>query len=784
MEAIFRLDVEPKDISYIHSSLDRMRVLIKKFPREAEFVLGRSKHTVHWYPTQRGAMEAADSLNGDGGSAVAAITPAPISSNTSASFPVFAKDIVVFERDPRTGREVCKGKGGAKSYACVSFAMVKEIIFTSKFRSGGACLYEIIRTCRPCKFHIDADAPERYQTNLYFDGDKMDVIFRQDLRAFLCKVVSDPLFSARRPIDQGGEGKGGKDKVPEAETEADYMIEIERVDASMGIKWSSHYIVQAAFQDNFHVGVLVRMFFKYIIEKYGEPSEVVDTDHGCLKNTNPYFLRKTGTCTNGKMHHCIIDMGIYTSNRVFRSCGCCKAGDPKRVFVHVEPGDTMDTIAKRRVGTNGEVYKPDLRVLVNTMIQDPLFNASWIEHYGKYITAKRSDGAEIRSIGVSRISVFGKEEDAASSYYERLKNRVHVSDSDRGNRSPSLSSSMEKKEGGSKNAEPGEEEDPFFMNIIRNRKEYKSGTNRVLTQRVPISKSASTSPSVTMMEWGPSNTKRRKLNFPADPSATKTIIYNVPSRAEGGQFCKRQVIGEVGEKVSKNFTDMIRVLTRKSISQHSSYYEHGRFMLSSDDFYCNYKKSYHSTGGTYMVLDPGSMILTQRCFKTTCVQGVESSLSKMWPTWDIRQGPILSHNRTPVVAKKEMECSNAWVTAVRCMVQSLHAPRTITHKGQVGLTLVRDIDSITTADIGIIHTELAKYNFPEEKDDVEDMFTAELDYFYSSIYDPNNSFHEKWGGSEHLMEELYMSPISDWESRLSARLTMRNIYGNTLLTPK
>ena len=59
--------------------------------------------------------------------------------------------------------------------------------------------------------------------------------------------------------------------------------------------------------------------------------------------------------------------------------------------------------------------------------------------------------------------------------------------------------------------------------------------------------------------------------------------------------------------------------------------------MKCTDSYCNQKSGHHrSSGCMYITIDPINMLLRQHCFKGTCVSEVQTSESKMWPTWYLR----------------------------------------------------------------------------------------------------------------------------------------------------
>jgi hypothetical protein len=335
------------------------------------------------------------------------------------------------------------GSGGQKKYTVASYYGLQQLIRTHNNQPGGPCGYEIIKGPGiPCKLVVDAEVDlrkikEQGYSPLLFDGEEFDRTFRKDLREFLCLRISPTLFASpeHTPI------------IP--------------LDSSKpGVKWSSHYIVQAAFAGLEHVGLLMREFMAYVVQKHGPPGEprILDTREGGGRGRvgfpNPYFVQKSKTINDGFEFDCVIDLGIYTSNRCFRPLGCCKCCDIDRTFVRSvgfpprrqvcdnDGGSTIGSpspspslssssspLSKEELAAQKyhyltkirKNYTPSIFDLATTAAQNPIFNMAWLDYYGDFIGVHVNNGlgrvinSNIHTIGISRVLRPGDSKKSATS---------------------------------------------------------------------------------------------------------------------------------------------------------------------------------------------------------------------------------------------------------------------------------------------------------------------------------------------------------------------------------
>lgn len=273
-----------------------------------------------------------------------------------------AGGMFVWARDDRKLSNVTKG---TKNYATCSLAVMRQYMF-SRRSPVMRNVYEVLREKNPdgtyvaSKIYIDCDLKKDECDLFDIRAKAFRDVFPTDMREFLAKYV-DPDF-----LDE-------------------HKTPLISLDSSSSKKWSMHYIFGGImFCNIYHVGAVVRRFRDYVIEKYGNPGTC---------GTNPYFYTNTQKkmITDGFSDKFIIDLGVYTRNRVFRVMGNCKAGKSSMLIPEYIPRETQHSVTF------------SLRQLQDSIVQDPVLALKC-----KIYTMEESDGSEPQSRSVSRIFVGGR----------------------------------------------------------------------------------------------------------------------------------------------------------------------------------------------------------------------------------------------------------------------------------------------------------------------------------------------------------------------------------------
>ena len=788
---------EVKRISSVNISDETggLRVVLEEFPEEGIATFGKAPGNtlraqlaqISWVPRQDIAFLLADRKKKER-------EERGLSGGVSS--PVFARDLLDYVRDKDTGRMVCVSKGGLKSYTTTSLIMAAHMTRNTPIREGGPCFYEIIRNGNPCKFHIDAEA--EYTERFHFDGDKMDRIIRADLRSFLCSVISPSIF--------GEKDSNGK-----------YLTRITRVDASSRKKWSSHYIVQATFVNNFHVGCIMRKFVDFVIDKYGEPSEVIDEKNRSYVNSNPYYLQKSPVCINGRFFVCALDMGIYTSNRIFRCCGCCKAGDPKRVFVYARPGEKMEVLHAKRDLPEGRIYQPTIHEFVDAVVQDPLFNAKWIKAYGKYLVSPPdwTGGREPGSIGISRLTKFDGESDAQCTFYESLRRRVTSGEEENYSPGGGLLAPSEEN-GGVRLSDEWGSDDGKVDTLLRERGEIPSSTFERFDGVSIVNDRTKEKLKLTWIDGRAS--KRRKLHF-SYPSYRSGVdgSSSVSVRKEPGFVGPSLVIDEFESNVdgesAEEFVRMVREITGKTINRGSCHFENDVFVINCSDCYCHYKGALHETPGTYITVCPSTLRIRQMCFKSTCRENVRHSLSGLWPSWNIRRGVICRSDDADELVR-EYKRRSKWVESTRLVTRSFYSSSFRRKKDDPNPSVISNVELIPVAKVlrfSLDVEDFVRRNKPvpqekreeemEEEEEEEDVYVGEeylfrdikdtarseldkaMDLYYGAMYEDDSTFfarHEVRVDSAGEANEIFSSELEygtgDRKTKMDLRLQFYHFF--------
>ncbi len=291
---------------------------------------GAQDRQLIWYSVQRDAMQRATDLGG----------------------------MFVFSRDKRKGYK--EGTEPVKQYAACSLRMIHRYMNT-RAEAWHRCVYEILRGEYPdgtpvaSKLNVDVDISVDDCDDFMAKGQKFHEHFVADLRAFLAQSLGEPDF-----LDES--------KTP--------MVVM---DSSTPRKFSMHYVLGGImFENNYHVGAMMRTFREHVIEKYGMPATTPD---------HPYFFsKKAVTCTvDGRAESFAVDLAIYTVNRAFRLLGNCKFS--KKVMLIPFGMDRAEQYT--RTFTFDELRA--------SIVQDPILAETC-----KIYSVKEMDGSVPRSQSVSR----------------------------------------------------------------------------------------------------------------------------------------------------------------------------------------------------------------------------------------------------------------------------------------------------------------------------------------------------------------------------------------------
>ncbi len=660
MNIKFDCEVTPKVLQSIPGDVGDFNVMLKDFPRVASTVFGAK--SIQWLPRQALAIEVAEGVKLVGPGRDPDHPPSEY--DMDQPIPIFAQDITK-EVENHCGMRRTVGMGGAKMYAATTLkSMYKEIgERLNRMDPRGPCFYELIRGA-PSKLYFDLEV--ELDHNPGFIGEFMDVTFRADLRKFLIEEVSSVLFSN------------------EAATP------ILRVDASTARKWSSHYIVPACFENCNQVGGVARTFIKKMIEKYGTPND---------SRRNPYFLEKTDKCTDGYVYKWAVDMSVYNTNRVFRSCGCSKAGDASRIFIYVAPGEKAEDIAAKKA----KGYIPSFKHFVECMAQDHLYNALWLRHYKSYIKVLTRDGMEFGTMGVSRLSLF--DEGIGEAFYQRIERHMVVST---GSSSSSSSSSSTPSPSG-KNV----------MAVLHERMIQGGPEDTHMRPYQPPSSFYRPGQSEQITWENGLEAKKRRLALGCGAGLSKFVAdKTVQTNAGRGLTVLTQVDSTFSASVTDTIINAIRELAKIVPSRSGCFIQHGMIMLRCEDTYCNQKEAHHRTPKSCkLFIDPFNLILRQECWKGGCVSSVSTSESKMWPSW---------HLRTAIPKK-----AAAIVSAVRYTVK-------VSMDGGSGNDKVADYSILDTREILQIGRDFLRPNAKERKKETK----KGLEDLYALMYQENAKFIE------------------------------------------
>lgn len=170
--------------------------------------------------------------------------------------------------------------------------------------------YEIVRHDYPTHLYVDIELALCDNPQLRDAGRLVVTSFERDMRDFLAEIFPQYVVDRQRDITYA------------------------TLESSTPEKFSRHYVVKirdAAFRNNYHVGAVMRRFIRYVLLKYGVPT---DTD----RFVNPYLaipsakLKTANTYARNFMHglHCVIDAGVWTRNRIFRIYAAHKYGQNER----------------------------------------------------------------------------------------------------------------------------------------------------------------------------------------------------------------------------------------------------------------------------------------------------------------------------------------------------------------------------------------------------------------------------------------------------------------------
>jgi len=695
MQVIFTTSAEPRLISSVptNNDVEQVKKMLREYPCEGTTVYGRSSNEtnetndetdetdetngIDWMRKQCLAIAASEvaQLNGITSENTSSEehengTNASSTTRRRIALPMWAMDITRQSMN-RFGGVIVEGAAGAKKYAATTMMILYETIVKMLREKDprGPCFYELIREV-PTKLYFDLEAELELVRS--FSGDMMDTTIRTDLREFLVNRISTRLCS---------------------DTSA---IPILRVDASTKRKWSSHYIVPLCFENSYQVGAVAREFMRAMITKYGAPND---------SRRNPYFLQKIDKCIDGYTYKPLVDMGVYTSNRVFRGCGCSKAGDPSRIFIYCNAKDKQDTIFARKA----RGFIPSFKQFVDCKVQDELFSALWKEHYGSYIRVTKKDGSEFFSAGVRRLTLFDdNEQTGGNSFYQAVRSRSSRDSSGSSTSSSSSSSSSsgttqsrgDQQQASSSEAAASPETTPFYHPIHKRKS--------VWVDQI--------------------SSKRRKLtcgNYKEGTAPTSTFytedITIAPSSA-GGVTLSSEAQSSFSAKTTDTVMETIRSLARVSPNYHTCFVEHGIMTVTCNDTYCNQKRAHHRDNrNTFVLLNPFGMTMSQQCWKATCRSDVGTSESKVWPTWFLRTA----------LPKRSAEI----VAAIRCTM-AVMTEKHRTEKSDENETVEEDCSLLRTTDV----MHMAGAIMAPDSSERTQALRNEMKDMYRLIYDSDDRF--------------------------------------------
>ena len=184
--------------------------------------------------------------------------------------------------------------------------------------AGQRHYYELIRENTPCRLYFDIEYSK--EANPSIDDEKNEQLLDEFFEELVIEIQNVFQLSIR-------------------------ISDIIDLDSSTDTKFSRHVIVhmpnKALFQNNVQCGVFVKNFVSRLAE---EVSANVMKEKGRHTLQEHFFVqtRKISgpdKCTNDrptfKLKSCIVDLGVYTRNRIFRIIGSTKFGKPSTAALKI-----------------------------------------------------------------------------------------------------------------------------------------------------------------------------------------------------------------------------------------------------------------------------------------------------------------------------------------------------------------------------------------------------------------------------------------------------------------
>ncbi len=584
-------------------------------------------------------------------------------------FPVFCKDLVTDGLD-KDGRPIKLADNGKKDYCAITLACMHVVICNYAIKKGGPMMYELIRENIPCKFYIDAECD--ITPNFSFDPDYVNMIIQVDIRSFLCEEFGTDFFVNKE------------------------IVPIIRLDASTKTKWSSHYIICAAFQNNFHVGHLMCTFVEWVKKKYSKPELYRETPSSPYKNKNPYFT----TLHDFKVHEthcrCILDISVYTKNRVFRGDGCNKAGDIKRFFYRCAYDAKYADILKEKeeVFNKHGRHRPAFGDFIDSVIQDGFYNALWLEHYGGYITVPNDRGRSIGSYSVSR---------TWNSGVKRTRSNTQIT--------------------------------PSVSNPCSNR----FGLDHGITS---LGDRCMTESDRFLEIWTDHSldrySKRKRISF-----FDSILIYNMKLPNQSEEVMIKQPVSQCLSKgVLDGFKNMLMKLTKRDIGDSISFVQ-GMIYIKCNGTSCPYMNHTHRNEGSKFHIYTHKDMFTLECFQSSCKL---SAIKSIKPFWFIRRG-LCTETLIQRDADKESKRTREWMTGFRIMVKKFYEHEKIVRPNRKNVLRI-DGSNWSVSSIAALPNRLEAFNPPSIP---ERSFSKLKDQLRSRIRDINHMIQEPILSGDHLM---------------------------------
>jgi hypothetical protein len=512
-------------------------------------------------------------------------------------------------------------------------------------------------------------------------------------------------------------------------------VKIHHLDASTVKKWSIHLVADIVFINNFHIGAVMREFRKWILKKYGEPRLInVVGEKDALFNVNPYYLWKLNYFVDGVDYKFVIDMGVYTKNRLFRPAGCCKACDEKRVFIPVTRDRNMGEVT--RIRGLPVIFKPSLAEFIESLTQDPLFNKLWIEKYRNFLSAEKP-GSEIviGSISVSRKGL--------------SKTTVRVAEVGRIQPYAPIVEQLE-----------------FDVNMFR----FNEGILELGEKCATVS-----SPGTTCI-WSGCDSRqslKRKQNLVHDRLGKRTqIIF-------GETHCDRHGVvvfstvcgGKLNYSTTSRFINTLEKLSGLTIGT-SRVFENNTLIFKCLGTYCPFKRAHHQQLGVTLIVNTTTSILQQSCFHEGC-KGREGT--EIRPYWLLRRG-ITTNTTSQRIADLESKNNHISMESYRTVVGNFYNHRVKTANGET----MQYVNSSKIPIGGIVYflkvlSEIAEEDC-EGEEQKEDVSLEERYMCYNRlIYEPSKAAKNVFRSEDYFSEVV--DDVDDLDRRTEIRFLNEAIYG-------